>query len=98
MKILLLEDNVKLNSTIKKRLELKDYQIDSFIDGQEAYDNIENGYSCFVLDINVPNIDGIKILKRIRESYKRNMEINIISRGLGFRTDFAIYFMGSCFI
>ncbi|NQY52274.1 MAG: response regulator transcription factor, partial [Campylobacteraceae bacterium] len=46
MKILLLEDNVKLNSTIKKRLELKDYQIDSFIDGQEAYDNIENGYSC----------------------------------------------------
>ena len=78
MKILLLEDNVKLNSTIKKRLELKDYQIDSFIDGQEAYDNIENGYSCFVLDINVPNIDGIKILKRIRESYK-DIPVIIIS-------------------
>ena len=69
MKILLLEDNVKLNSTIKKRLELKDYQIDAFIDGQEAYDAIHNGYSCFVLDINVPNIDGIKILKKIREQY-----------------------------
>ena len=69
MKILLLEDNLKLNATIKKRLELKDYQIDSFIDGQEAYDAIEDGYSCFVLDINVPNIDGIKVLKKIREYY-----------------------------
>ncbi len=69
MKILLLEDNVKLNSTIKKRLELKDYQVDTFIDGQEAYDAIHDGYSCFVLDINVPNIDGIKILKKIREEY-----------------------------
>ncbi|NQY19751.1 MAG: response regulator transcription factor [Campylobacteraceae bacterium] len=78
MKILLLEDNVKLNSTIKKRLELKDYQIDSFIDGQEAYDNIENGYSCFVLDINVPNIDGIKVLKKIREFYQ-DIPVIIIS-------------------
>jgi len=69
MKILLLEDNVKLNSTIKKRLELKDYQVDTFIDGQEAFDAIHDGYSCFVLDINVPNIDGIKILKKIREEY-----------------------------
>ena len=69
MKILLLEDNKKLNSTIKKRLELKGYKIFSFIDGQEAYNNITEGFSCFILDINVPNIDGIKILKRIREFY-----------------------------
>ncbi len=69
MKILLLEDNKKLNSTIKKRLELKDYKIYSFIDGQEAYNNITEGFSCFILDINVPNIDGIKILKKIREFY-----------------------------
>lgn len=69
MKIMLLEDNVKLNTTIKKRLELKGYKIYSFIDGQEALDNVTEGFSCFILDINVPNVDGIKILKKIREFY-----------------------------
>lgn len=69
MKILLLEDNEKLNTTIVKRLKIKGYEIDAFIDGQDAFDAITDGYSCFVLDINVPNVDGIKILKKIREYY-----------------------------
>jgi len=67
MKILLLEDNKRLNETIVKRLKLKGFQVDSFLDGQEAYEAIDNGYSCFVLDINVPSLDGTEILKRIRE-------------------------------
>ncbi len=78
MKILLLEDSKKLNSTIKKRLELKGYKVFSYIDGHEALNNITEGFSCFILDINVPNIDGIKILKRIREFYKE-VPIIIIS-------------------
>lgn len=69
MKIMLLEDNKKLNTTIKKRLELKGYKVFNYIDGQDAYNNITEGFSCFILDINVPNIDGIKILKKIREYY-----------------------------
>ncbi|WP_072679454.1 response regulator transcription factor [Arcobacter sp. LA11] len=69
MKILLLEDNKKLNTTIKKRLELKGYKVFNYIDGRDALDNITEGFSCFILDINVPNIDGIKILKKIREYY-----------------------------
>lgn len=69
MKILLLEDNQKLNETIKKRLSLKGYNVDACIDGADAYEKITDGYSCFILDINVPNIDGIKILKKIREFY-----------------------------
>lgn len=78
MKILLLEDNKKLNSTIKKRLELKGYKVFSYIDGNDALANITEGFSCFILDINVPNIDGIKILKKIREFYKE-VPIIIIS-------------------
>ncbi len=70
MKILLLEDNDKLNQTINKRLGIKGYRVDSFTDGQKAYDAIGNGYNCFLLDINVPNVDGIKILKKIREYYE----------------------------
>ena len=69
MKILLLEDNKKLNQTISKRLKIKGYQVEACIDGAEAYEKITDGFSCFILDINVPNIDGIKILKKIREYY-----------------------------
>lgn len=70
MKILLLEDNQKLNETITKRLRLKNYSVESFTDGAAAYEKITDGFSCFVLDINVPNIDGINILKKIREYYE----------------------------
>ena len=78
MKILLLEDNKKLNETITKRLKLKGYNVLSFFDGAEAYDAITEGFSCFILDINVPNIDGIKILKKIREFYT-SLPVIIIS-------------------
>jgi two-component system OmpR family response regulator len=78
MKILLLEDNDRLNNSIVKRLELKGYKIDSFTDGHEALDNIFDGYDCFILDINVPSIDGINILKEIRE-HDKSIPILIIS-------------------
>jgi two-component system, OmpR family, response regulator len=78
MKILLLEDNVKLNETITKRLTLNGYNVLSFTDGAIAYEKIADGFSCFILDINVPNIDGIKILKKIREYYK-SLPVIIIS-------------------
>lgn len=78
MKILLLEDNKKLNEAISKRLKLKGYNVLSFLDGAEAYEAITDGFSCFILDINVPNIDGIKILKKIREFYS-GLPVIIIS-------------------
>ena len=81
MNLLLLEDNVKLNETITKRLKIKGYDIDSFIDGKDAYESISNKYHCFILDINVPNIDGIKILKRIRE-FSKEIPTIIISASL----------------
>jgi len=92
MKILLLEDNQKLNETITKRLNLKKYNVDSFIDGKKAFDAIDNNYSCFILDINVPNIDGIKILQKIREYYKKipviiissSVELELIKKSYDF--------------
>lgn len=78
MKILLLEDNKTLNETIVLKLELKGYKVDTFIDGQEAFNNITNGYSCFILDINVPNVNGVLILKKIREYYE-DVPVIIIS-------------------
>jgi len=78
VKILLLEDNKRLNETIVKRLLAKGFDVDSFIDGQKAYDSIDNGYICFVLDINVPSLDGIELLKKIRE-YNEDTPVIVIS-------------------
>ena len=79
MKILLLEDNQRLNATIVKRLQMKGYEIDSFADGNDAYEAVDNGYGCFILDINVPSLDGIELLKRIREYYPQTPVIIISS-------------------
>ena len=49
MKILLLEDNQKLNETISKRLKMKNYNVTSFTDGAVAYEKITEGFSCFIL-------------------------------------------------
>ncbi len=92
MKILLLEDNKKLNETITKRLKLKNYNVVSFTDGADAYENITEGFSCFILDINVPNVDGINILKKIREYYKivpviiisASVELDVIKQSYDF--------------
>lgn len=92
MKILLLEDNERLNNSIVKRLELKGYSIDSFIDGNDAIQKIYDGYDCFILDINVPSIDGISILKDIRETYplipiliiSSNIDLDTIKNAYGY--------------
>lgn len=70
MKILLLEDNQTLNETICLRLSKQGHEVVSFCDGKEAFENITEGFSCFILDINVPNINGIKILQQIRKFYE----------------------------
>ena len=92
MRILLLEDNKKLNETNTKRLKMKNYNVASFTDGAEAYEKITEGFSCFILDINVPNIDGINILRKIREFYEivpviiisASVELDVIKQSYDF--------------
>lgn len=66
MKILLLEDNKRLSKLIIETLKEKNYKIDWFEDGREALNAVYDGYDCFILDINVPGIDGLSLLKEIR--------------------------------
>lgn len=66
MKILVLEDNKRLSSLILEAFGQKGYHVDLFEDGKEAIEAIDNGYDCFILDINVPGIDGLSLLEEIR--------------------------------
>jgi DNA-binding response OmpR family regulator len=66
MKIFLLEDDYSLNETIKEMLEMNNHKIISFYDGEVAYKNIFNNYDLYILDINIPSLNGLEILKSIK--------------------------------
>ena len=78
MKIMLLEDNEILLDVMKESLIKEGFLVDTFIDGKEALNSISKGYDCFILDINVPNVDGIEILEYI-SVYKNESKVIIIS-------------------
>lgn len=93
MKILLLEDNVRLANLIKKSLEDENYEVDFFTDGCEALDALANGYKCFILDINVPSLDGLSILQALK-IYKKDIFIIIISSNHELNTIYEAYEIG----
>lgn len=67
MKILLVEDNLDLNNAIREVLELNGYIVDSAFDGKEALNFAENSsYDVIILDLMLPDIDGLEVLKTIR--------------------------------
>ena len=69
MKILLLEDELMLQSSIYEYLESFGYKISCFSDGLKAFNNLkENDYDLLILDINVPNINGLNIIKKLQEN------------------------------
>ena len=79
MKILLLEDDKTLSNVIRKGLEKEHYEVDCFFDGELALNSLSHRYSCFILDINVPSLDGISVLQNIRDYLGMTIPIIIIS-------------------
>jgi len=68
-KILLMEDDSELGSTIAEILEDANYEVDLAVDGEEAAElTFENSYDLYIFDINVPQINGIELLKDLRNA------------------------------
>lgn len=67
--ILLLEDDPVLSKSLIKYLSINNYHIDWAKDGNEALElSYKNNYDIYVLDINVPLLNGIDLLSELRES------------------------------
>lgn len=68
MKILIIEDEESLRKVMRKYLEKKSFAVDEAQDGKEAISMIHiNSYDCLLLDLNLPEIDGITLSKRIKD-------------------------------
>ena len=67
MRLLVVEDEKKLNELITKKLEKEYYGVDSRFDGEEAIRYVEGTeYDAIILDIMLPKFDGFEVIKRIR--------------------------------
>ncbi|HJE03786.1 Transcriptional regulatory protein QseB [Aliarcobacter thereius] len=86
MRIFLLEDDFSLNESIKDMLESEGFNVDSFYDGDMAYQSISSDYTLYILDIFVPNLNGIELMDKIKKENKlatvfimsANIDINMI--------------------
>ena len=68
-KLLLLEDDLLLGETLVDLLEENNYEVLHVANGQMALDaSFEQNFDLYILDINVPLIDGITLLKELRDA------------------------------
>ncbi len=68
-KILLLEDDPNLSQTLIRYLKFNGFELDWVKNGEEALDfTYENRYDLYLFDINVPLINGIDLLKELRDA------------------------------
>lgn len=66
-KILLVDDEKGIVAMMKNYFEISGYQVYSAYDGKEALEKISCQPDIILLDINMPEMDGISVCQRIRE-------------------------------
>ncbi len=68
MRLLLCEDEIQLSNALVKILKHYNYSVDAVFDGEDATEYINSGnYDAVILDIMMPKIDGLTVLKNIRQ-------------------------------
>jgi DNA-binding response OmpR family regulator len=81
MRILLVEDSVRLRRSIETALLKSGYAVDATGDGENALWLAEaygDGYDAIVLDIMLPGLDGLSVLRRLR-ARKASMHILLLT-------------------
>ena len=69
MKLLIIEDEEDLLAALKAGFEKKGYVVDAAVDGTDGCElAFINDYDLILLDLNLPGMDGLEILKKIRKT------------------------------
>ncbi len=69
MRILLVEDDESLSSTLKTALINKAHSVDHIDNGLQAYEVLKTeSYDAVILDLSLPKMDGAEVLKKTRQS------------------------------
>jgi DNA-binding response OmpR family regulator len=90
MKILIVDDDQNILRLYKEELEEEGYNVVTASNGQEAMEQFEKESPDLVtLDILLPDVDGIKLLRQMKE--KRPRMPVIMSTAYDYRDDFAVW-------
>jgi DNA-binding response OmpR family regulator len=82
MRILLVEDEMKLAHAMKRALEIQKYAVDVVNNGKEGLDfAIGEDFNLIILDVMLPEIDGIEICRRIRAEGIHTPVLMLTARG-----------------
>ncbi len=74
--ILVVEDNRPLTNFLRRQLEAASYQVDVSYDGESANQALaDNKYDLVILDLTLPKLDGVSVLKSLRP---KNPELPVL--------------------
>ncbi len=83
MRILIVEDETKVASFIKRGLEEEHYAVDVAEDGKEAVELVDSyDYDLAILDIMLPELDGLSVLSHIRSVGKTTPVILLTAKDM----------------
>lgn len=68
-RILLVDDDIEISNLLAELLEMEGFEVDVAHDGEEALERLNSQHNIVLLDINMPKLNGIETLKRIRQNY-----------------------------
>jgi DNA-binding response OmpR family regulator len=82
MRLIIVEDKIPLNHSLTKILQNQNYIVDQAFDGAQALELIDVDYhDLVILDLTLPKIDGLEVIKKLREE-RINLPILVLtSRG-----------------
>jgi len=82
MRVLLVEDDRRIASDIARALEATGYVVETVSDGEEAWFHGDTeDYGAVILDLGLPKMDGLSVLKRWRANGRRTPVLILTARG-----------------
>ena len=66
-KILLVDDDTELVKMLSKYFERKKYRVITAQNGKEAIEKLQTAPDIILLDINMPQMDGLEVCRKIRD-------------------------------
>ena len=82
MRLLIVEDEKQICDMVAKSLYAAGYEVDTCYDGEDAFECIlAENYDLIVLDLNLPGMDGMEILKELRQRNEETKVLILSARG-----------------
>lgn len=79
-KLLVVDDEKNLRLVVQKELTRQNHSVDTAEDGEEAWTRLEStDYDVLLCDINMPRLDGIELVRRMRERSPNPPEVIMLT-------------------